>query len=64
MTQAQRVMSFIESEYGDKAEYLFEHDDTAVFRKGAKKKWYVVVMNISKRRLGIQNDEKIQVEIE
>ena len=61
MTQAQRVMSFIESEYGDKAEYLFEHDDTAVFRKGAKKKWYAVVMNISKRRLGIQSDEKIQV---
>lgn len=61
MTQAQRVMSFIESEYGDKAEYLFEHDDTAVFRKGAKKKWYAVVMNISKRRLGIQSDEEIQV---
>lgn len=61
MTQAQRVMNFIESEYSDKSEYLFEHDDTAVFRKGAKKKWYAVVMNISKRRLGIQSDEKIQV---
>ena len=59
--QAKRVMEFIESEYGDKAEYLFEHDDTAVFRKGDKKKWYAVVMNISKRRLGIQSDEKIQV---
>ena len=61
MIQAQRVMNFIESEYGDKAEYLFEHDDTAVFRKGEKKKWYAVVMNISKRRLGVQSDEKIQV---
>ena len=61
MTQAQRIMDFITSEYSDKAEYLFEHDDTAVFRKGDKKKWYAVVMNISKRRLGVQSDEKIQV---
>lgn len=61
MTQAQRIMDFITSEYGDKAEYLFEHDDTAVFRKGEKKKWYAVVMNIPKRRLGMNSDDKISV---
>lgn len=61
MTQAQRIMDFITSEYGDKAEYLFEHDDTAVFRKGDKKKWYAVIMTISKRKLGIDSDDKIDV---
>lgn len=61
MTQAHRIMDFITSEYGDKAEYLFEHDDTAVFRKGNKKKWYAVIMTISKRKLGIDSDDKIDV---
>lgn len=61
MTQAQRIMDSITSEYGDKAEYLFEHDDTAVFRKGDKKKWYAVIMTISKRKLGIDSDDKIDV---
>lgn len=61
MTQVQRIMDFITSEYGDKAEYLFEHDDTAIFRKGTKKKWYAVVMNISKRKLGIDSDDKFYV---
>ena len=61
MTQAQRIMDFITSEYGDKAECLFEHDDTAVFRKGNKKKWYAVIMTISKRKLGIDSDDKIDV---
>lgn len=61
MTQAQRIIDFITSECGDKAEYLFEHDDTAVFRKGNKKKWYAVIMTISKRKLGIDSDDKIDV---
>lgn len=61
MTQTQRIMDFIESKFGDRAEYLFEHDDTAVFRKGEKKKWYAVIMTISKRKLRIESDDKIEV---
>lgn len=61
INQAEKIAAFIESEYGDKAEFLFEHDDTAVFRKGVKKKWYAVIMTVSKRRLGLNSDEKVQV---
>ena len=54
-------MNFITATYGDKPEFLFEDSDTAVFRKGERKKWYAVMMNISARKLGIESDERVQV---
>lgn len=61
ISQSEIVKNFIEKTYGDKPEYLFETSDTAVFRKGAKKKWYAVIMTISKRKLGLHSDEKVEV---
>ncbi len=61
ITQAEIISDFIENTYGDKPEYLFETSDTAVFRKGAKKKWYAVIMTISKRKLGLHSDEMVEV---
>lgn len=60
-TQTEEIMNFITATYGDKPEFLFEDTDTAVFRKGERKKWYAVMMNISARKLGIESDEKVQV---
>lgn len=60
-TQAEKVITHIEDTYGDVAEYLFETSDTVVFRKGTKKKWYAVIMYVSKRKLGIDSDEKVQI---
>ena len=61
MNQAQIIMEHIESEYENKAEYLFMDSDTAVFRKGERKKWYAVVMTISKRKLGLNSDDMVEV---
>lgn len=61
MNQSERIMDFITREYSDKPEYLFETSDTAVFRKGKRKKWYAVVMNISRSKLGLKSDEKVAV---
>ncbi len=60
-SQTKDVIEYIVSTFSDKAEFLFEHDNTAVFRKGVKKKWYAVVMRISKRKLGIDSDDLIEV---
>lgn len=60
-TQTEEIMNFITATYGDKPEFLFEDTDIAVFRKGVRKKWYAVMMNISARKLGIESDEKVQV---
>ena len=61
ISQAQDVISHIEETYPSFAEYLFESTDTAVFRKGTKKKWFAVVMHISRKTLGTESDEKIDV---
>lgn len=61
VSQAQDVIKHIEETYPSFAEYLFETSDTAVFRKGEKKKWFAVVMHISRKTLGLQSDEKVDV---
>ena len=61
VTQAQDVINHIEETYESFAEYLFETSDTAVFRKGEKKKWFAVVMHISRKTLRLQSDERVDV---
>lgn len=39
-SQTKDVIDFIKATYGDEPENLFTDSDTAVFRKGEKKKWY------------------------
>lgn len=60
-SQTEEIMNFITSTFGDKPEFLFEDSDTAVFRKGERKKWYAVIMRISKRKLGVDTDELVEV---
>lgn len=55
------VFSYISEYLNTDPEYLFEHDDTAVFRKGHRKKWFAVVMRISKRKLHLDSDETTEV---
>ncbi len=59
--QTKEIFDFITDTFSDMPEYLFLDSDTAVFRKGTRKKWYAVVMTIPKRKLGINSDEMIEV---
>lgn len=44
--------------YGISPDYPFENDfETAVLRHSNNKKWYALVMRISKNRLGIDSDK-------
>ena len=48
--------------YGTSPDYPFSEDlETAVMRHVGNKKWFALVMNISRRKLGIDSDEKIDV---
>lgn len=60
-SQVKEIIAFIKSEYGDEPEYLFIDSDTAVFRKGERKKWYAAIITVSKRRLGLLSDEVIPI---
>lgn len=59
--QTKKIFDFITDTFSDMPEYLFMDSDTAVFRKGIKKKWYAVVMNISKRKLGIDSEQRVEI---
>ena len=48
--------------YGTSADYPFEEDfETAVLRHESNRKWYALVMTVSRRKLGIDSDEIIDV---
>lgn len=57
--QKDRINKFIKDFYGVEPEYLWEKTpNTYVFRNSINKKWFGIIMDIPKSRLGF-NDEKI-----
>lgn len=45
-----------------KADYPFNEDfETAVFRHDNNRKWYALVMRVSKRKLGLDSDEMADI---
>ena len=48
--------------YGTTPDYPFDEDFlTAVFRHGDSRKWYAIVMRVSRRKLGLDSDEVVDV---
>jgi predicted DNA-binding protein (MmcQ/YjbR family) len=48
--------------YGTAADYPFDEDfETAVFRHAGNRKWYAIMMRVSRRKFGIDSDEVIDV---
>lgn len=60
-SQTKEIIDYIADEFSDTPEFLFMDSDTAVFRKGERKKWYAVIMTISKQKLGLSSDEIVEV---
>lgn len=56
------LTEYIAEMYNTAAEYPWDSAPRyAVFRHAGNKKWFAVIMNISRRKLGINNDEIIDV---
>lgn len=48
------LQSYIEETYGTAGEYLFAKDPaTCVFRHQSNRKWFAVIMEIPKEKLGL-----------
>ncbi|MGM9667791.1 MAG: MmcQ/YjbR family DNA-binding protein [Eubacteriales bacterium] len=48
--------------YGTSPDYPFDEDfETAVLRHGENRKWYALVMRVSRRRFGQDSDEAVDV---
>ena len=58
----QEFLEYCLNTYGTSADYPFDEDfETAVFRHVNNRKWYAIMMRLSRRKLGIDSDEVIDV---
>lgn len=60
--QAKAVIAYVRDTYGDEPEYLWQKfPDNAVVRRKDNKKWYAALLTVSKRKLGFDTDEPIEI---
>lgn len=60
--QKQEVLNYIIKKYGDEQEYLWEKSPTSsIIRRKDNKKWYVVFISISSKKLGIEIEKNIDI---
>ena len=58
----QEFLEYCINEYGTSPDYPFDEDFlTAVLRHADNRKWYAVVMRVSRRKFGFDSDEVIDV---
>lgn len=58
----QSFLSYCSGTYGTLPDYPFDEDfETAVLRHSDNRKWYALVMRVSRRKFGFDSDEVIDV---
>lgn len=56
------VVDYVKNKYGDELEFLWEKSPkTAVVRRKSTKKWYAVILPLSKRKLKLDSDELVEI---
>ena len=61
-SQRERIMRYAQDVFGTEAEYLWaDTPDAAVFRHPASRKWYAIIMAVSRSRLGLSGEEAVDV---
>ena len=57
-----KLIAYAREKYGDELEFLWEkYPDAAVLRRRDTKKWYGLLLTISKRKLGLPSDHMAEV---
>lgn len=60
--QAKEVIAYVREKYGDELEYLWKKfPDNAVVRRKDNKKWYAAILTVSRRKLGFDSDEMVEI---
>ena len=58
----QSFLEYCFNTYGTSPDYPFDEDfETAVLRHSDNRKWYAIVMRVSRRKFGFKSDEVIDV---
>ena len=62
MTLRERIIEFVKEKYISEPEYLWNRfPEYAVFRHSDNKKWFGIIMNVRKRKLGLDSDEVVNI---
>ena len=57
-----KILQYAAEKYGDEAEYLWDDlPNAAVIRRADNRKWYVLLMTVLPKRLGLSGDEPIEI---
>lgn len=60
--QAKQVIKYVKEKYGNEPEFLWKKfAGNAVFRHKENNKWYGVLLTISRRKLGLDSDELVDI---
>ena len=59
--KCQKIIQYVYEKYNDELEYPWGEGKAAVFRRKDTHKWYGLLMGISKRKLGLDSDEEVEV---
>ncbi|MGN0919190.1 MAG: MmcQ/YjbR family DNA-binding protein [Alphaproteobacteria bacterium] len=61
-TQAKKIIQYILGKYGDKLEFLWQKfPNNAIWRRKDNNKWYGALLTVSKRKLGFDSNEIIEI---
>lgn len=61
-SQRERIQKLAQDTYGTEEEHLWvRYPDCSVFRHPNSRKWYAIIMNVSKRKLGFDEDQIVDV---
>lgn len=59
---AGRLMEYVRQTYGDELEYLWpKFPSNAVWRRKDSRKWYAAILTVSRRKLGQNSDETVEI---
>lgn len=62
MSQRERIMEYVQNRYGTDPERLWaKYPNYVVYRQSASKKWFAIIMDIPRNRLGLDGDELVDV---
>ena len=56
------IVAYVKNKYGNELEFLWEKSPkNAVVHRKSSKKWYAVILTVSKRKIGLNSDELVEI---
>ena len=60
--QSKELIDYIRKTYGDELEFLWKKfPKNAIWRRKDTQKWYGIVLTVSKKKLGLPDDESVEI---